>query len=245
MTIISDAAQAPRLAWRRPDGSGMAVLRTAAGMAITAKTIDGTWMPMLILAPPAATVWIGPHTTARHAAQRWLEQAAATGTYPGGTEYPREPESGDGRGAEAPEVTEGSILSLPTPVARLYAAAMMTDLEVVDDDLEWLVGAGHDPTLVAAVVAFGARVLLGPGLDDDGDRADVLAMALSVSCVMVPDSDAASSGDIVAPSGFVLITRDRVPADGPAGRIANAITATCGRDTATASFGYRVMQVTE
>lgn len=232
-----------RLTWREPfsHGSGMRAAETAAGVAITAKTVDGDWMVLLRLTSPWS-YWIGPHCVARHAAQRWAERALCGGDFTGGTEYPPD-EGGRRRGAETPAVpAENGVLSLPTPLARLYGAAMACDIEIADDELDWLADYGYDPAMIAGLVSHGVKITLGPGLDDDGDRADVLAMCLSVAVQMVPRGNVASAGDIIAPSGVVLVTRDREPPTGPIGKIANEIAASCGRDTRTASFAWRVHQ---
>jgi len=65
----------------------------------------------------------------------------------------------------------------------------------------------------------------------------VLAMGLSVAAMMVCDETTALPGDVVAPSGFVVITRDRLrePAS-PVGRFATMMAQRCGRDTASAAF---------
>jgi len=48
-------------------------------------------------------------------------------------------------------------------------------------------------------------------------------------------------GEVYAPGGFVLITRNRVPAPetGP-GALATAVARRCGRDTASAAFEFSV-----
>jgi hypothetical protein len=127
--------------------------------------------------------------------------------------------------------------SHPTPLARLYATALELDITFIDMTGELAADAG-DAT--AAIVAYGTHIALTPHLEGDELRADVLAMALSVSAMMVRTLDH-SEGGIVAPAGFVVITRDRVPEPaGPAGKIATLIARQCGRDTASAAFEYYV-----
>jgi hypothetical protein len=91
---------------------------------------------------------------------------------------------------------------------------------------------------LAAIVSLGEYIALGPGLDDDDLRADVLAMALIVAAVM-GDSDVGHPCAIVAPAGVVLISRRRVPqpAHGP-GNLATLLARKCGRDIASAAFEY-------
>jgi len=134
------------------------------------------------------------------------------------------------------EHKEDSVLNLPTPLARLYGTAMKLGIEVRDfrcDDLQ-----GDDDT--AAVVVCGAAVALNPGLESDDLRADVLALALEIAAIMT-NCKTGDPGEIYAPGGFVVITRNRVPAPrtGP-GSLATLIARRCGRDTASAVFGYYV-----
>lgn len=130
----------------------------------------------------------------------------------------------------------GSVLSLPTPLARLYGTAMKLGLEVRDFPCEGL--DGDDGT--AAVVACGATIALNPALEGDDLRADVLAMALEIAAVMT-NRETSDPGEVYAPGGFVLITRNRVPAPetGP-GALATAVARRCGRDTASAAFEFSV-----
>ena len=130
----------------------------------------------------------------------------------------------------------GSVLSLPTPLARLYGTAMKLGIEVRDFPCEDL--AGDDDT--AAVVVCGATIALNPAIENDDLRADVLAMALEIAVVMT-NRETGDPGEIYAPGGFVVITRNRVPAPrtGP-GSLATLIARRCGRDTASAVFGYYV-----
>jgi hypothetical protein len=130
----------------------------------------------------------------------------------------------------------GSVLSLPTPLARLYGTAMKLGIEVRDFPCEGL--AGDDGT--AAVVVCGATIALNPALEGDDLRADVLAMALEIAAVMT-NRQTSDPGEVHAPGGFVLITRNRVPAPetGP-GALATAVARRCGRDTASAAFEFSV-----
>lgn len=91
---------------------------------------------------------------------------------------------------------------------------------------------------LAAIVSRGEHIALGPGIDDDDLRADVLAMALIVAAVM-GDSDAGHPCAITAPAGLVLISRRRMPrpAHGP-GDLATLLACRCGRDISSAAFEY-------
>jgi hypothetical protein len=129
------------------------------------------------------------------------------------------------------------VLGLPTPLARLYSTAMQLGiivLDAVDDDGPWL----DDDT--AAIVACGKCIAINPGLDDDGLRADVLAMALAVTWFMSP-REAGHAGDVTAADGIVLISRTRVAESSPGpGKLAAVIAREHGRDTASGAFGYTV-----
>jgi hypothetical protein len=130
----------------------------------------------------------------------------------------------------------GSVLSLPTPLARLYGTAMKLDIEVRDLPCGGL--SGDDDT--AAVVVCGATIALNPALEGDDLRADVLAMALEIAAIMT-SRETGEPGGVYAPGGFVVITRNRVPApeNGP-GALATLIARKCGRDTASAAFEFCV-----
>ena len=130
----------------------------------------------------------------------------------------------------------GSVLSLPTPLARLYGTAMKLGIEVRDFPCEGLAG-DDDP---AAVVVCGATIALNPAIEDDGLRADVLAMSLEIAAIMT-NRKTIDPGEVYAPGGFVVITRTRVPAPetGP-GALATAVARRCGRDTASAAFEFSV-----
>ena len=135
------------------------------------------------------------------------------------------------------EYKPGSVLSLPTPLARLYGTAMQLGLEVRDIPGE---GAPGDDT--AAVVVCGATIALNPAIEGDDLRADVLAMALEIAVVMT-SHETGDPGEVYAPGGFVLISGNRVPAPetGP-GALATAVARRCGRDTASAAFEFSVPQ---
>jgi hypothetical protein len=130
----------------------------------------------------------------------------------------------------------GSVLGLPTPLARLYGTAMELDIEVRDFPCGSL--PGDDDT--AAVVVCGAAIALNPALEGDDLRADALAMALEIAAVMT-SRRTGEPGEVYAPGGFVVITRNRVPAPttGP-GALATLIARKCGRDTASAAFEFSV-----
>ena len=130
----------------------------------------------------------------------------------------------------------GSVLSLPTPLARLDGTAMKLGIEVRDFPCEGL--ASHDDT--AAVVVCGATIALNPAIESDDLRADVLAMGLEIAAVMT-NRQTSDPGEVYAPGGFVLITTHRIPAPetGP-GALATAVARRCGRDTASAAFEFYV-----
>jgi hypothetical protein len=137
----------------------------------------------------------------------------------------------------ATEHAAEGVLSLPTPLARLYGVALQMGIRVTDGGPElWDERDRENFSDAAAIVAFQDTICLNPGMDD-GLRADVLAMALSVAAMMICDESTALPGDVVAPSGFVVITPDRVPepAD-PAGRFATMMAQRCGRNTTSAAF---------
>ena len=125
----------------------------------------------------------------------------------------------------------GNALGWPTPLACLYSIAIETGIGVrdyPDDDGE-----------TGAIVADGQVIALSSGLEDDGLRADVLAMALEVAIVMTN-----RPGTICDPDGFVVITRNRVPAPAAGlGKFATLMARTCGRDTDSAAFEYYVPQL--
>ena len=125
----------------------------------------------------------------------------------------------------------GDTLGWPTPLACLYSLALETGIGVRD--------CPHDDGDTAAIVADGQGITLSPGLGDDGLRADVLAMALEVAIVM-----ANRPGTVCPLGGFVVITRNRIPAPaGGLGRFATLMARTCGRDTASAAFEYHIPPV--
>ena len=134
------------------------------------------------------------------------------------------------------EHKQGSVLSLPTPLARLYGTAMTLGIEVRDFPCDSL--SPRDNT--AAVVICGASIAINPVLEGDDLRADVLAMALEITAIMT-SCDTGDPGEVYAPGGFVVITRRRVPAPetGP-GALATAVARKCGRDTASAAFEFYI-----
>jgi hypothetical protein len=131
----------------------------------------------------------------------------------------------------------GSVLSLPTPLARLYGTAMKLGIEVRDFPCQGLADDGDD---TAAVVVCGATIAVNPAIDSDDLRADVLAMSLEIAAVMT-NRKTSDPGEVYAPGGFVVITHNRVPAPetGP-GALATAVARRCGRDTASAAFEFSV-----
>ena len=124
-----------------------------------------------------------------------------------------------------------------TPLARLYDTARQAGITVVDavnDDGPLL----DDDT--AAFVACGVCIALNPGLDDDGLRADVLAMALALTYATSP-STTGHAGDITTAGGFALISRTREAEPVSAlGMLAAVIAREHGRDTDSAAFEYTV-----
>src|SRR5271165_4050574 len=88
----------------------------------------------------------------------------------------------------------------PTPLGRFYAAALELDITIMDMTGELAADAGD---YTGAIVAYGTHIALSPHLEGDELRADVLAMALSVSAMMVRTEDHAEGG-IIAPGGFVV-----------------------------------------
>ena len=124
-----------------------------------------------------------------------------------------------------------------TSLARLHTTAAhlgITVRDAADDDGPWL----SDDS--AAIVVSGDLIAINPGLDDDGLRADVLAMALAVTWFTSPRGSG-HTRDITAASGFILISRTRVagPLHGP-GKLAAVIASQHGRVTASAAFEYTV-----
>jgi len=120
----------------------------------------------------------------------------------------------------------GNALGWPTPLACLYSIAMETGIRVRDYP--------RDDGDTAAIVADGKVIAMSAGLADDGLRADVLAMALEVAIVM-----ANRPGVLCPVGGFVVITRNRVPATG-AGHEGGELAHPGGRDTTSAAFEYYV-----
>ena len=125
----------------------------------------------------------------------------------------------------------GNALGWPTPLACLYSIAMETGIGVRDYP--------RDDGGTAAIVADGKVIALNSTLEDDGLRADVLAMALEVAIVM-----ANRPGTVCAPGGFVVITRNRVPVPAAGiGKFATLMARTCGRDTDSAAFEYYIPEL--
>ncbi len=132
-------------------------------------------------------------------------------------------------------------LGVAGPFARLRQTATRLGITVLD-------GAGGDGLWpdegTAAIVAFGERIALKPGLDD-ALRTDVLAMALIVAAVM-GDRPAGHSCAVTAPGGFVLISQARAARDEPGpGKLATLLACRCGRVTASAAFEYTTPAITE
>ena len=109
------------------------------------------------------------------------------------------------------------VLSLPTPLARLYGVALQMGMRVTDGNPElWDPADEENFSDAAAIVGSQGVICLNPSMDDDL-RSDVLAMALSVAAMMICDESVALPGDVVAPGGFVVITPYRI-AEPPDGR---------------------------
>ena len=122
----------------------------------------------------------------------------------------------------------GNALGWPTPLACLYSIAMETGIRVRDYP--------RDDGDTAAIVADGKVIAMSAGLADDGLRADVLAMALEVAIVL-----ANRPGVLCPVGGFVVITRNRVPAPATGvGKFATLMARTCGRDITSAAFEFYV-----
>jgi len=111
------------------------------------------------------------------------------------------------------EGASGGVPGWPTPLAFLYSVAMETGIGVRD----YPDGHPHSDGDTAAIVVDGKVIALNSALADDGLRADVLAMALEVATVMT-DRPGSGPGAIYAAGGFVVITRNRIPAP-PAGSV--------------------------
>lgn len=139
-------------------------------------------------------------------------------------------------GAPGPGTVSGlpaRLACLPTPLARLYAVAMETGYEIRDLDPD------PDDDEIAAVVAVGRIIALNPNLDGDGLRADVVAMALEIAAEMTPRSTG-DPHEIIAPSGFVVITGNRVEPATDRGAFATLMAQQVGRDIASASFEFYI-----
>ena len=127
-------------------------------------------------------------------------------------------------------------LTPSTPLTRLHSTAThlgIIVLDAVDDDGPWL----DDDS--AAIVACGELIALNPGLDDDGLRADVLAMALAVTWFSSPGETGNTryhGSKRLHPDqphpGSRAFTRT--------GKLAAVIASQHGRDTAYAAFEYTV-----
>jgi hypothetical protein len=120
------------------------------------------------------------------------------------------------------------------PRGRLHGTAARLGITVLDDAAA---PSRWPDDSIAAMVGFGEHIAIKPDLDE-ALRTDVLAMALIVAAVM---GDCATDHPcaITAPGGFVLISlvRTAPPASGP-GQLATLLARKCGRDTASAAFGY-------
>ncbi|MFD4635951.1 hypothetical protein ACFWN2_01480 [Lentzea sp. NPDC058436] len=125
---------------------------------------------------------------------------------------------------------------LTTPVARLMALAMETNIRVFDVpaarslQLAGLVGLGSDGN-------GDPRCMIGLTDDLDDDlRADVLAFGLAV-LVGTPDLLDES------PDGVLGISRERLPQfDNGPGNLAWHILQTCGRESPSTTFRLMIIQ---
>ncbi len=130
---------------------------------------------------------------------------------------------------------QGSALSLPTPLARLYGVAMEIGLEVLDYDGR---GDGDGPWIdddALAIIGADERratVVLGPAARGDDLVADLVAFSVALASGM-------AEGHVDAPDGTAVVDCKRVPvpARGP-GALAAAVARECGREM-TASFAYQ------
>jgi hypothetical protein len=141
----------------------------------------------------------------------------------------------------------GDVLSLPTPLARLYGLAMHFDITVHDGLAD---GAAWDRGLedVTALVAFQKTITLNPAIGhDDQLRAEVLAMALVIALEMTNVAECDRPGSIYTRNGFVCVTFDRVPAAEATriGRAATLSARSCGVDTRSAAFEWYVPEFAE
>lgn len=82
-----------RLSWRpiEPHLPAFFATPTTAGLGMVAQTYDGRWQAIAFLRGPDGSLdsgpaWFSVPLVARHAAQRWAEQAIATGHCPEGAE---------------------------------------------------------------------------------------------------------------------------------------------------------------
>ncbi|SES29933.1 MULTISPECIES: hypothetical protein [Lentzea] len=140
-----------------------------------------------------------------------------------------------GEPADDPDASVNDPL-LTTPVARLMALAMETNVRVFD------VPAAHSAGL-AGLVGLGSDAAGEPrcmiGLTDDLDddlRADVLSFGLAV-LVGTPDLLDES------PDGVLGISRERLPQhDNGPGNLAWHILQTCGRESPSTTFRLLIIQ---
>jgi hypothetical protein len=135
------------------------------------------------------------------------------------------------------------VLSLPTPLARLYGLAMHMDFVVRDGADNW----NDLENDTAAICIFGKYIALNPALQDDQLRAEVLAMALAVVPGMtnVPECD--EVGSIYPRHGYVCSTLNRLP-DSEAtsiGKLATLFARQCGVDTESAAFEWYLPEFTD
>ncbi len=128
------------------------------------------------------------------------------------------------------EGAPGGQSGLPTALARLRATAEAAGIVIFDDLREpW------PDDNVGVYVSGRGFAAFNPALDDDGLRADLIAFVIALTYSMAPRYR--GPGNVDAPAGYLLVTRERLPdpTAGP-GRLARIMAEQCGRDAGSATF---------